>query len=313
MKRKTFPRIGFVIKHHNAEANELALELGQLVLNEKRRLILPKENEALGKKLVQIGKTHHPKNSPAKSWRKHVRTVAKKSLQKECDLIVVIGGDGTFLSIARLMSDKSVPILGINMGTLGFLTEVKRTEALDTLEYLLSGRAPKVSERTLLEVLLVRDGKICFKSPIVNDMVVSKAAIARIIGLKVYANGVLMNELRADGLILSTPTGSTAYSLASGGPILDPALPALVLTPICAHSLTQRPVVIPDTAIIEVQVEDRPDHVLMTLDGQDSLQIKSGDRILVRRFKKHKLKLISSPHRDYYALLTEKLRFGMRY
>jgi NAD+ kinase len=227
-------------------------------------------------------------------------------------LIVVVGGDGTYLSIARLMRDRSVPVMGINMGQLGFLTEIKRSEAHDILAEILCGKPAIISERALLEVTLARMGKIIFQGPVVNDAVVSKGAIARIIDLDIAINGSWVHSVRADGIIVSTPTGSTAYSLAAGGPIIEPSVPALVLTAICPHSLTQRPLVIPDTSEVQILLKRRPGHVLMTLDGQDAVDMKEDDIVTIRRFKKHSLKLISSPTRDYFQLLREKLKFGIR-
>jgi NAD+ kinase len=244
--------------------------------------------------------------------RKQVQVVKKPKLVDVSDLIVVLGGDGTYLSIARLMRDRSVPVMGVNMGQLGFLTEIKRAEALDSLAAIMRGEPPLVSERVLLEVTLKRRGKIIFQGPVVNDAVVSKGAIARIIGLEVMVNGSWAHSVRADGLIVSTPTGSTAYSLAAGGPIIEPSLSALVMTAICPHSLTQRPVVISDDSEIQICLRQRPGHVLLTLDGQDAVDMKEDDIVTIRRFKKHSLKLISSPTRDYFGLLREKLKFGIR-
>jgi NAD+ kinase len=244
--------------------------------------------------------------------RRRIHVVAKPKMVDHVDLIVVLGGDGTYLSIARLMRDRSVPVLGINMGQLGFLTEIRHGEAFDTVSQLLKGKPVRISERALLEVTLQRKNKIVFQGPVVNDAVVSKGAIARIIGMQVVLNGQVMNTVRADGIIVSTPTGSTAYSLAAGGPILEPSLRALVLSPICPHSLSQRPLVVRDDTEIQIRLVDRPGHVLLTLDGQDAVDMKEDDVVTVRRFMKHSLKLISSPTRDYFTLLREKLNFGMR-
>jgi NAD+ kinase len=190
------------------------------------------------------------------------------------------------------MKNRSVPVMGVNMGQLGFLTEIKRTEAIETLGHLMAGKAPLISERALLEVTVTRKKKIVFQGPVVNDAVISKGAIARIIGLQVGVNGKWVHNVRADGIIVSTPTGSTAYSLAAGGPLLEPSLNALVLTQMCLNH--------------------RPGHVLLTLDGQDAVDLDEDDVVTVRRFKKHSLKLISSPTRDYFSLLREKLKFGIR-
>ncbi len=299
--------IGFVIKHHQPEAAALALELAKFVLSRGYGVAFADESTPVAKKLKEAAR-----RSAKKVGTKKIQIVLKSKLVDISDLILVLGGDGTFLSIARLMRSRSVPVMGINMGQLGFLTEIKRQEAVDTLKRFMDGKTLVLQERALLEVTLERDKKIVFQGPVVNDAVISKGAIARIIGLEVAVNGRWAHDVRADGIIVSTPTGSTAYSLAAGGPILEPSIPALVLTAICPHSLTQRPLVIPDDAEVQIRLKHRPGHVLLTLDGQDVVDMKENDVVTVRRFKKHSLKLISSPTRDYFSLLREKLKFGMR-
>jgi NAD+ kinase len=210
------------------------------------------------------------------------------------------------------MHEKSVPILGVNMGQLGFLTEFKSDEAISALESILDGIPPTYSERCLLEVILKRKNRVIYQGPVVNDAVISKGAIARIIGMEISVNGQWVHTVRADGVIVSSPTGSTAYSLAAGGPIVDPSVPALVVTPICPHSLTLRPLVILADSEVKICLQDRPGHVLLTLDGQGAIDMKEDDVVIIRQFKKHSLKLISSPSRDYFCLLREKLKFGAR-
>lgn len=300
----TFKKVGFVVKHHHAEAASLALELAALVLEAPSRSVyLADESKGLTKGLKP-------------GLAKRMQLLPKAKLMEVCDLVVVLGGDGTFLSVARLLKSRSVPILGINMGTLGFLTEIKKSEAFTTLAAILAGvgngRSPIISKRALLEVTVRRGRKTVFQGPVVNDAVISKGAIARIIGIGVRINGKEVSEIRADGVIVGTPTGSTAYSLAAGGPILEPSLPALVITAICPHSLSQRPLVVADDSTIEMCLHHRPGHVLLTLDGQDAIDLKEGDVVTVKRFRKHFLQLICSPDRDYFSLLREKLRFGTR-
>ncbi len=298
-------KIGFVIKHHQPEAAALALEAALRVLQAGYPVCFALESATVAKTLLRhLG--------PRSRNSKKVQIVPKPRMIDVADMIIVLGGDGTFLSIARLMRNRSIPVMGVNMGQLGFLTEIKRTEFFEALGRILDGKAQKISERTLLEVTLTRKNKVIFQGPVVNDAVVSKGAIARIIGMQVMINGHAVNTIRADGLIVSTPTGSTAYSLAAGGPIIDPSAPALVLTPICPHSLTQRPLVIPDSSEIQIFLSDRPGQVMLTLDGQDAVEMKEDDIVTVRRFRKHSLKLISSPTRDYFSVLREKLKFGLR-
>lgn len=293
--KKPYPRVGFVIKHRQPEAASLALQLADEALKLGVAVAFCDESAAA-----------------ADPMKGKVQVVPKTELVQHADLIVVLGGDGTYLSIARLMRDRSIPVMGVNMGQLGFLTEFKKDEALSSLKALLGGQPPEISERALLEVTLCRGGETVFRGPVVNDAVISKGAIARIIGMDVHVNGRYAHAVRADGLIIATPTGSTAYSLAAGGPIVDPSLQALVVAAICPHSLTQRPLVLPDSAALEVHLKDRPGHVLLTLDGQDAVDMTQGDIVKIQRFKKHALKLISSPGRDYFGLLREKLKFGLR-
>ncbi|MBC7387176.1 MAG: NAD(+)/NADH kinase [Cryobacterium sp.] len=304
--------IGFVVKHHHPKARGLALELAGDLVRRGYSVYFSTESQGIERDLEKkcTSKTSAPKtvgNSP-KSGKFYV--IPKPKLVEKTDLIVVLGGDGTLLSIARLMRSRSVPILGINMGTLGFLTETNHIDASATLDAILSGKNPLIQERALLEVTLKRKNKIIFQGPVVNDVVISKGAIARIIGIRVSLNGKIINNVRADGLILSTPTGSTAYSLAAGGPILEPNLGAVILAPICPHSLTQRPIVISDRNEIELCLNHRPGQVVLTLDGQDVFEMNEEDRVIVKRFAKHSLQLISNPDRDYFDLLREKLNFG---
>jgi NAD+ kinase len=303
MGTKQARKIGFVIKHNNPEAAALAAELSDFALSQKRQVYFAQESGTIARA--------YQKKLPRELQSK-VKIVEKPRLVDLTDLIVVLGGDGTFLSIARLMKNRSVPVMGINMGQLGFLTEIKRSEAKQALTHILDGKKLVIRERALLEVTLTRNSKTIFQGPVVNDAVISKGAIARIIGLQIAVNGRWAHNLRADGIIISTPTGSTAYSLAAGGPIIEPSLSAVVLTPICPHSLTQRPLVLSDNEEITLCLNHRPGHVLLTLDGQDAVDLKEDDIITVRRYKKHSLKLVSSPTRDYFGLLREKLNFGMR-
>ena len=196
------------------------------------------------------------------------------------------------------------------MGTLGFLTEVRKEEVYDALNKILAQPEIKCSERVMLEVSLIRKGKVILKSLVVNDAVISKGAIARVIGIKVDVNGEWANTVRADGIIVSTPTGSTAYSLSAGGPIIMPSLGCMLLTPICPHGLTQRTLVLTDNVTVDLTLDHMPGHVYLTLDGQEAIDLKNGDLVQVTRFKKHRLKVVKAPNRDYFTLLREKLNFG---
>jgi NAD+ kinase len=297
--------VGFVIKLKNPEASALAIEVAHHLLTRGARggkVVFATESRTVAESL----KRQYP------DCAKRVEVVEKAQLTSKADLIIVLGGDGTYLSIARLMRTRSVPVLGVNMGTLGFLTEIKRSELIDLLNDFILEKPALISERSLLEVTVVRKGKRIFQGPVVNDAVISKGAIARIIGMEISINGTEANLVRADGIIVSTPTGSTAYALAAGGPILEPSVPALILAPICPHSLTQRPLVVGDDSTIQIRLSHRPGHVLLTLDGQDAVDLHEGDLVTVKKFGRHTLQLICSPTRDYFHLLREKLNFGHR-
>lgn len=303
MKVKT---LGFVVKHHHPGAKSLALELGEDLVRRGYNVVFSTESQECSAALLAR------KLKPGKVKPGKISAVPKPNLIDDTDLIVVLGGDGTLLSIARLMRTRSVPLLGINMGTLGFLTEVNYLDAKKTINEILSGKKPIIQERTLLEVTFMRGKKVIFRGPVVNDVVISKGAIARIISVRVSLNGKVVNSVRADGLILSTPTGSTAYSLAAGGPILEPTIDGVILAPICPHSLTQRPIVMSDRNEIELCLDQQFGEVVLTLDGQDVFEMRKEDRVIVKRFEKHPLKLISTQGRDYFSLLREKLSFGNR-
>ncbi len=304
--KKTQPmkikKVGLVIKHHQPEAAILAAEITAMILEVKIQPYFADESSLLAK---DIARSQNIKKNL-------IRIIPKADLVTECDLIVVLGGDGTYLSIARLMKKRSIPVMGINLGQLGFLTEFKRTEAISALKSLLSGVPPIIHERNLLEVTLQRKNKKIYQGLVVNDAVISKGAIARIIGMEMWIDSHWVNHVRADGMIVSTTTGSTAYALAAGGPLVEPSVPALVIAPICPHSLTLRPLVISDQSEIRIRLSDRPGHVLLTLDGQDVVDMKEDDVVNLRKFKKHSLKLIASPERDFFSLLREKLKFGVR-
>ena len=296
MKAK-IQRFGIIIKHHHPEAAALAIDLSHMLVNRGYSVFFCDESAKVLKSL-------------SGSEKRRVSVIKKTDLPDRVDFIIVLGGDGTYLSAARLMKKKSLPILGINMGTLGFLTEVRKDEMHEVLGKILSSGKFGVSERVMLEVSVIRKGKCVFNDLVVNDAVVSKGAIARIIGVKIDVNGEWANTVRADGMIISTPTGSTAYSLAAGGPIVMPDLGCMVLTPICPHGLTQRPLLLNDSVNVELTLEHTPGHVYLTIDGQNGLDLKDGDLIRVSRFRKHKLKIVKAPSRDYFSLLREKLNFG---
>ncbi len=232
------------------------------------------------------------------------------ALAAEVDLLVSLGGDGTLLAVARAAGSRRVPILGVNLGTLGFLTEVNVEEMLPALETVLAGNAEIVS-RMRLEVEATRDGRELGRFMALNDAVITKTALSRMIDLETFAAGQDVATYHADGLIVSTPTGSTAYSLSAGGPLLLPGLEAIVLTPICPHSLTQRPLVLPVESEIEVVVRTRGGDATITIDGQEGMELLDGDRVAMRR-SPHPVDTVASPLRTRFQILQTKLRWGER-
>lgn len=295
-KKETSPipkTFGLVIKHKVPAAADLAGKVAKWLVKKKCQVIVADEAELFLKK--------NPKT----------KKLPKEQLPTNCDVVLVFGGDGTFLSIARQMIWKSIPIMGVNLGQLGFLTEVKVDEVFAALELVLKGHYT-VQQRSMLEACVERDGKQLFCLPVLNDVVVSKSAIARVIDFSISLNGILMANLKADGLIVSTPTGSTAYSLAAGGPIIHPGVSASVITAICPHSLNTRPLVIPDTSDIQVKLLKKHGDIVLTLDGQFGYELKEGDCIVISKYKRHHLKIIQSPKREYFELLRSKLSLGLR-
>jgi NAD+ kinase len=234
----------------------------------------------------------------------------REELPSCTDLLIVLGGDGTLLSAARLAAERNVPILAVNLGGLGFLTTVAQNEIYSILEEIFSGKH-RVSERVMLEAEIVRAGSVIRRQIALNDAVLNKGALARIMDLELRVDGEYVTTYKADGLILSTPTGSTAYSLAAGGPIVYPIVEAFVVTPICPHTLTNRPLVIPDSATLEVDFKAGDDAVFLTLDGQIGIELMRGDHIRVRKAAE-KLHLVRPARKTYYQILRSKLKWGER-
>lgn len=224
-----------------------------------------------------------------------------------CDLVVVLGGDGTLLSVARTVGSEA-PIFGVNLGNLGFLTEISRGELYPSLVQVLAGRF-KLEERSLFDIEVLRNGSGSLRYQVFNDAVITKSALARIIELTLRLEGRLIARFRADGLIISTPTGSTAYNLSAGGPILSPLLPVAVLTPICPHALSLRPIVVPDAGPIEVTLETQREEVYLTLDGQEGTSLGFRDVVRLGR-SRSRVRLVKVSDRGFFDSLRGKLRWG---
>ena len=235
----------------------------------------------------------------------------REDLPKQVTLVVVLGGDGTLLSVARHSTGGDVPILGVNLGSLGFLTEISTDEMLPALELCLSGKAT-TQRRTVLDASLNRAGKLIASFPCLNDAVLNKSAMARIIEIRVEVGGVWLTDMRADGLIVATATGSTAYNLSAGGPILTPKLDGIVLSPLCPHTLTMRPIVLDGLEPVDITLLRGSEEVFLTADGQSGSPVRQGDTVRIQR-SPHGVPLVLSSHRSYFALLREKLGWGTRY
>jgi len=234
----------------------------------------------------------------------------RKNLVAASDLIVVLGGDGTLLSVARVMDSHSVPILAVNFGSLGFLTEITLEETFATLQSVLDHGATSQS-RMMVDVAVLRENGCVAEYRALNDVVLTKGALARIIDIDVNIDNRFVATYKADGLIVSTPTGSTAYALSAGGPIVYPTLGAMLVTPIASHTLTFRTLVVPDTVTVEMSLKAIQESVYLTVDGQVGLALKGEDRIRVRK-SAIALELIESSNKNFFDILRRKLKWGER-
>lgn len=232
----------------------------------------------------------------------------RHEIAQAADLLLVLGGDGTLLAAAREAAPHGVPILPINLGGLGFLTSFTQEELYPALEEALAGCAP-VSERVLLMAERIHNGNVLTQQRVVNEAVVHKGTLARMIELELHIDGGFVCRYRADGLIVATPTGSTAYSMSAGGPIVHPAVESILITPICPHTLSDRPIVVPDVSKIELRMAEHSDSVFLTMDGQTGVPLQTGDRVQITRAVE-RLKLIHPPNKTYYEILRNKLKWG---
>jgi NAD+ kinase len=280
---KTIKRIGLVIKPHAPGIEDVLRDLVRFV--DERKLELRPEEAAA--RMLGAG-----------------AGLARERVAAESDLLVVLGGDGTLLSIAHLAARQGIPVLGVNLGRLGFLTEVPRDEMALALDAFLGGNAAIVSPRGLLEVRVAGESQLCL-----NDAVVNKGAKARMIEFRIWVNDKNVAAVKADGLIVSTPTGSTAYSLSAGGPIVHPAVPAMILAPICPHTLSFRPMAVASSSRVRIQVLTAGEETFLTMDGQRGLPLHR-DSVVDVAWSDRTLHLVSSPRRNYFDLLHEKLGWG---
>jgi NAD+ kinase len=236
--------------------------------------------------------------------------LARGELASRADLAIVLGGDGTFLATARALEGRPVPILAVNLGGLGFLTVVTRDELYPALEAVLDGRY-RTESRVQIEAEVVRHAQRAASFLALNDVVLNKAAIARVLDFDVWVDGLFISTYKSDGLIVSTPTGSTAYSLAAGGPVVAPSVGAFIITPICAHTLTNRPIVLSDSATIEVAVKSEEEPAYFTVDGQVGMEMHGEDRGRIRKSDKA-VEIVHPSNKNYFDVLRQKLKWGER-
>ena len=241
----------------------------------------------------------------------YARGLTEKQIRDRAELVVVLGGDGTLISVARLFSSRQVPIVGVNLGSLGFLTEITVEQLYPVLEQCLAD-SHRITERMMLDVSVTRGDQEISRCQVLNDAVINKGALARIIELEARVNDDFLTTFKADGLIISTPTGSTGYSLSAGGPIVQPLMKCVLITPICPHTLTNRPIVLSYQSVIRITVKSSFDEmVYLTLDGQVGVELQEGDCIQVSRAETTTA-LVTSPEKDYFAILRAKLKWGER-
>ena len=283
-------RVGLVAKPDAPEAPALLLRLVEWLTGRGLSVSLEKETAGLV-----------PSAAAA--------AVRKSDLPGQCDFIIVLGGDGTLLSMARAVGDLGVPVLGINLGGLGFLTATTVEEALAAVDAYLGGRMA-IDERMMLAARVVRRGQSVGEYAALNDVVITKSAMSRIINLEVSVQGEYATAYRADGLIISTPTGSTAYCLSAGGPILFPTMDAVVIVPIASHTLTNRPIVLPGHQRIEVTLKTDQD-VMLTVDGQIGVNLNEHDTVQVEQAAS-RISLVRFPRTDFFSVLRTKLQWGER-
>jgi NAD+ kinase len=288
MADRTMHRIGVVLKTTSTEA----AELGKLLLGELARLDLEAVIDS--------------ESAPALDTSDGVD---RTELPGQVDLVVVLGGDGTLLSVTRGAME-GTPILGINMGTLGFLTEHPAESLIPMLHAVLEGRANKVRRERLLVTVETPD-RDPITHRVLNDAVINKSALARMLELSVHVNESLVSRFRADGLIIATPTGSTAYNLSAGGPVLYPNLEVVVVTPICPHTLTNRPLVLSLDSKIEIRLEKQSEEVWLTLDGQQGFPLSTEDLVRIERCP-DPVFLITDRDRSHFQILHRKLKWGER-
>lgn len=285
MNEHKIKNVGVVVKPNNREAWQTANELSAWL----RARGIESFTE----------KSHHERQP---------ETVSAEHFKENADLIVVLGGDGTMISTARLTGARAVPILGINYGSLGYLTDFRIEEMFGAMDAIL-GENYEIDSRVMLDAAHIRAGEIIGEGRILNDVVINRAVLAKIIEVEITLDGQFVNSFRADGMIVATPTGSTAYSLSAGGPVVYPSMNAIILTPVCPFTLTNRPIVVPDAAEINLKLKAGSDGVMLTLDGQVGYPMNAGDGVRIRK-SATAFNLVQPTNRNYFDVLRNKLKWG---
>ncbi len=286
-------RVGVVVKPAQPEALQMLCEL--VVWLKKRNLTL-------------VGEPNVERERIEAETGCAIEIEESERLSESADLFIVLGGDGTMIRAARLVGKHDVPVLGINYGSLGYLAEFRANELFPALESILAGDY-RLDERVMLDVEVLHGDEQRLRGRVLNDVVINKSALARIIEIEARLNKQFVNAFRADGLIVSTPTGSTAYNLSAGGPVIYPSMEAIVITPICPFTLSNRPLVVPDSALIELCIKTQKEEVAITLDGQTGFPLEVGDRVLIKK-STTKFKIVQPVNRNYFEVLRDKLCWG---
>lgn len=285
--KKNIKKIGLIINYYKQQPIKLGMELINWLEKNQIEVLCP----------IDEAKELNLKNG-----------VSQEEFCKNVDIVIVLGGDGTLLRAARFVAGCQIPLLGVNLGHLGFLTEIEEVEIYPFIEKILAGEY-KVEERMMLKATIQRDNRNIATFCALNDFVINKGSFARLISLETYLADELVNSYSSDGVIVSTPTGSTAYSLSAGGPIVDPSLDVCIITPICPHTLDSRPLVIPPEKIIKVIIKAVRTDAMLTVDGQHGYQLKNNDIILISKAK-YVTTLIKVKGRSFFDILREKLRIN---
>src|SRR5437763_4836790 len=293
MAQSSIKSIGVIVKPHQPDALETLCSLTKWLSERGIAFVGPPD--------IERERIEHKTGCS-------VEVVGEQELPRRVDLILVLGGDGTMIGTGRMLGDIQVPVIGVNYGGLGYLAEFPIEELFPALEAIRAGKY-RVQQRLMLSIELWRGEDLVTRNRVLNDVVVNKSALARIIEIEAYLNQQFVNLFRADGLIVATPTGSTAYNLSAGGPIIFPSMNGVVITPICPFTLSNRPIVVPDDSMIEVRLMTENEEVALTLDGQVGFPLQAGDRAVIRK-SKTSFNLVQPPNRNYFDVLRNKLKWG---